>query len=236
MTLKKLRSLGVKIAEQLKLYEERAEEYIKLVFQLIKPILVTSKQCVVLDLGCGSGWLTASLQRIAMAIGVDIKLSPSWGNREGCFVVADARALPIINDAIDIAIALSLLEHVDSWEQILHEVFRTLRPGGIFIIQLPNLKYLIEPHTKFPLLYLTPRAFKQAIARSTGYAGIEFNCTIENVLKKAREIGFEVRGILHYYHGKKHTIMKMLAKITPPHGFFLILQKPHPLFRGQHRT
>ena len=232
VTLKKLRSFGVKLAERLKLYEERPREYMKLVLQLIKPVLVNSKQCTVLDLGCGSGWLVESLQRIAMTIGVDIKLSPSWSNRKGYFVVADARALPIVNDAIDIAIALSLLEHVDNWEQILHEVFRILRPGGVFIIQLPNLKYLIEPHTKFPLLYLMPQLLKQAITRATGCAEIEFSCTIENVLKKVREIGFEVRGVLHYYHGKKRTMMKMLAKITTPHGFFLVLQKPSIIRRS----
>lgn len=224
--VRKLYSLGVEFARKLGLYEERPREYLRLIYQLIRPILTNSERHIVLDLGCGNGWLTRFLQGIATTIGVDIEYSPSWSNNEGYFIVADARSLPIANDTVNISIALSLLEHVDKWEQILYEVFRSLRPGGILIIQLPNLKYLIEPHTKFPLLHLIPQPLKQAIARSAGYPELRFNCTIENVLKKAQEIGFKVQGVLHHHHGKKYTIIKMLAKIIPPPVFFLIFQKP----------
>ena len=232
--IRKLRSLGVKLAEKLGLYSERPREYLRLIYQLVRPIIIDSKQHIVLDLGCGSGWLTKSFQKIAMAVGVDVRFSPSWNDRkECCFVVADARFLPIADNTVDIVIALSLLEHVDDWQQILCEAFRVLRAGGVLVIQLPNLKYPIEPHTKFPLLYLVPQPLKQTIAKLAGYPELKFDCTIENVLEKAQEIGFKIQGVLHHYHGKKHTtIVKMLAKVTPPHTFFLVLQKPHTSHLG----
>jgi len=57
--------------------------------------------------------------------------------------------------------------------------------------------------------------------------------TVENVLEKAQGIEFRVQGVLYHCHGKKHTTtVKMLAKVTPPYTFFLVLQKPHTSHLG----
>lgn len=224
--IKKLYILGVKLASKLGLYQERFKRYIMIISRLTLKFPVI-KQGIILDLGCGNGWLTKHLQKIIMTIGADIKPSPSWNSDKGCFIVADARFLPIRGNAINVSVTLSLLEHVDNWKEIIHEAFRTLRPGGVLIIQLPNLKHIVEPHTKFPLLYLIPQPLKHTITKSAGYPELQFNCTIENVLKKAHNIGFKIQGIIHHHHGEKHnTIIKALLRISP-HAFFLILQKPH---------
>lgn len=88
--------------------------------------------------------------------------------------MADARYLPLRSDSIDFAYALSLLEHVEGWRLVVKEVARVLR-GGIYFIQLLNLRYPVEPHTKFPLLRFMPKALRRVIAVSTGYRDLQFD-------------------------------------------------------------
>ena len=49
----------------------------------------------------------------------------------------DLCALPFANDSFDVVIANHVLEHVDDDSQALSEIFRTLSPGGVAVLQTP---------------------------------------------------------------------------------------------------
>jgi len=82
------------------------------------------------------------------------------------FVVADARMLPFRSSSIHAVVALSLLELVPGWDKMVSEAQRVLSVIGVFVIQLPNLMYLVEPHTKFPLLGFLPKRIRSVITSS----------------------------------------------------------------------
>lgn len=52
-------------------------------------------------------------------------------------IVADAAALPINNNCVDLIINMAFLEHVSDPEAALNEMFRILKPGGVIICSVP---------------------------------------------------------------------------------------------------
>ncbi len=99
----------------------------------------------VLDLGCGSGEsLVPMVKRGAHVIGIDI--SPDLielarqrlSNYELSAVVRDgsAYATGLPNESVDVVFSMALLHHLDL-PRARQEIYRVLRPGGLFILREP---------------------------------------------------------------------------------------------------
>jgi ubiquinone/menaquinone biosynthesis C-methylase UbiE len=77
--------------------------------------------------------------------------------------------LPFPNDLFDVVVSCDVLEHVASIEQSLYEIFRVLRPGGIFIGFVP-LEGGLGPHGFFRLfdrdIYLHTKDHRHAYSRT----------------------------------------------------------------------
>ena len=121
--------------------------------------------------------------------------------------------------SVDCVLSISLLEHLENPEKCVKELYRVLRHGGIAIIQLPNLQYPFEPHTKWPLLYLLPKKLQLRILKMIGYPYINMEVTIKNALSMLKEAGFKLRETLKVYH---LGIMKLLP-LAP--AYILIARK-----------
>jgi len=118
----------------------------------------------VLDLGCASG---ASLSGLAerypdaFCVGVDQERLLFSGERN--FLAAEAEALPFASASFDLVWANLLLPWVDDYELLFQEVFRVLKPGGLWLFSALGTHTLQElragfsdayPHTQhFPSLY-----------------------------------------------------------------------------------
>jgi SAM-dependent methyltransferase len=96
--------------------------------------------------------------------------------------------------------SLSLLEHLENPAKCVQELYRVLRQGGAAIIQLPNLQYLFEPHTKLPLLGFMPKWAQSRILRMMDYAYINFDVTIKNALLILQKSGFKLEETVKVYH------------------------------------
>lgn len=171
--------IGVELAEALGLYETRAARYL----ELFKQYVDDAERVV--DIGSGTGVFAKVLSdKARLLVALDIereyleKLDGSCIER----VRADAQHLPFREESVDSVLAISLLEHLPSPETCMHEADRILIEKGNLIIQLPNLLYYIEPHTKFPMLLL-PTRLKEHVRKRINYAYINFQCTISHVLK-----------------------------------------------------
>lgn len=98
----------------------------------------------VLDAACGVGWGTAVLARTASAAtGVDI--SPAAiadAQREHAdvaqFQEGDLQDLPFAEDEFDHVVCFEALAHVAEPAQVVDELCRVLRPGGMLLISCPN--------------------------------------------------------------------------------------------------
>jgi ubiquinone/menaquinone biosynthesis C-methylase UbiE len=80
------------------------------------------------------------------------------------------------------------------------ELYRVLKQGGVAIIQLPNLQYLFEPHTKLSLLGFMPKRVQSRILKMTNYAYINFDDTVKNTLLMLKKSGFELEKTVKVYH------------------------------------
>jgi ubiquinone/menaquinone biosynthesis C-methylase UbiE len=102
------------------------------------------------DLGCSWGrWTIAAARAGFSPIGVDVHIDAlAAGNRvsrqldaSADFICADAEHLPFQPGSIDFVFSYSVLQHLEKKKvgQIFKEVSRVLKPGGICLIQLPNV-------------------------------------------------------------------------------------------------
>lgn len=61
--------------------------------------------------------------------------------RAGADIIAPADAIPLKDNSVDEVLAVHLVEHVHFWEapKLFAEWFRLLRPGGLVVVELPDL-------------------------------------------------------------------------------------------------
>jgi SAM-dependent methyltransferase len=115
----------------------------------------------VLDLGCGPGHYTAAL-RAAGANVVPVELDQSELQADGApptgGTVADARRLPLPDDAVGGVFCSNMLEHAADTEAIFDEIERVLRPGGWAWVSWTNWYSPWGGHEITPFHYLGPRA------------------------------------------------------------------------------
>lgn len=107
--------------------------------------LPVDRSARILDIGCGEGSLLAAAERLGYtgAAGIDVSAEQvELARRQGLRVeMADAvtylNAHPSTFDAI---LATDVLEHFDRDEvvELLESVHAALRPGGVFLAQVPN--------------------------------------------------------------------------------------------------
>lgn len=113
--------------------------------QAIGSLLPASCQEPILELGCGTGhWSEFLSSKGFKVIALDISeamLSKARlkdiKNVE--FRKADAAALPFPDESFGMVVSITMLEFVDDLEKVLKEIYRVLKPGGLFIAGCLNL-------------------------------------------------------------------------------------------------
>jgi len=99
---------------------------------------------VFFDMGCGDMGLSRYLPKDYMYNAMDVSLSlfhlRKIGNRRKRVNVALASAtdIPLDSNTINLAVCTEVLEHIADIDKALLEIYRILKPGGIFIISIPN--------------------------------------------------------------------------------------------------
>ena len=91
----------------------------------------------VLDIACGEGYGSHMMSNIAAnVVGVDIspEVIAHARNRYGdkvTFSVGSCTDIPLSSASFDVVVSFETLEHLAGHEQMLKEVKRVLRPGGV---------------------------------------------------------------------------------------------------------
>ncbi|MEL6451634.1 MAG: bifunctional 2-polyprenyl-6-hydroxyphenol methylase/3-demethylubiquinol 3-O-methyltransferase UbiG [Pseudomonadota bacterium] len=101
----------------------------------------------VLDLGCAGGFMAEALaERGAQVTGIDpaaqaIAAARHHADQQGKAIRYDVgvgEALPYADNSFDAVVCVDVLEHVSDLGQVLAEVARVLRPGGVFAYDTIN--------------------------------------------------------------------------------------------------
>ncbi|KUO40787.1 MAG: hypothetical protein AVW06_02010 [Hadesarchaea archaeon DG-33-1] len=93
----------------------------------------------ILDLGCGTGMLLASLEKRARFVaGVDMSAEMLGAAKKratkAAIVLADADHLPFADGSFDAVVSVTLLQNMPDPERTMRELARVLRPNGKAII------------------------------------------------------------------------------------------------------
>lgn len=107
----------------------------------------------VLDLGCGSGYGTAKIAKVAaMARGVDVSAdaiafaAARHASSNLSYQIIEAGApLPFDDGVFDVVLSFQVIEHVSDEYSYLLEARRVLKPNGILILVTPDRKHRLFP-------------------------------------------------------------------------------------------
>jgi SAM-dependent methyltransferase len=122
----------------------------------------------VLEIGCGTGSdLLQFAKNGAEAIGIDatpehVRLARERVGNKAKVLRADATALPFSDGQFDYVYSHGVLHHIDQPARVVRELFRVLRPGGRFNVQVYAFWSL--RHLAYRLLYR--RQWKEFVENS----------------------------------------------------------------------
>jgi ubiquinone/menaquinone biosynthesis C-methylase UbiE len=118
-----------------------------------------------LDIGCGHGWYACEMAALGYEMtGIDrsptqIRMAQRYAREQHVecrFLLADAAELPFDDGHFDFVYAINVLHHVvdpHRQRQVLAEIVRVLKPGGVFFLQEINT---MNPLFRFYLGYVFP--------------------------------------------------------------------------------
>jgi len=107
------------------------------------------------------------------------------------------------------------MEHLRDPEKHVKELHYIMKRHGLLILQLPNLQYLFEPHSKWPILFALPKRLQSLIFMKLNYSYV--NLTVKYALSLLQRTRFILRETKKIYHV---GIMKLLPW-APSHVFLL---------------
>jgi len=100
-----------------------------------------------LDIGCGGGVLTEEFARLGCQVtGIDvaaesIAVARAHARTESLLIdyqAGSATQLPCDGSSFEVVSCCDVLEHIPEWEQVIHEVGRVLKSGGLFLFDTIN--------------------------------------------------------------------------------------------------
>ncbi len=163
----------------------------------------------VLELGAGLGAATEELKRRAARVtsleydhAFAMRLGARVGGQNAAVIQGDAATLPFPDTTFSSAIAILMLHHLQASEQqdkTFAEVYRVLRPGGVFLaFEIPDGWFNRVIHTKSTFVPVQPAS---AFARLTaaGFSRVTVDC---------QRGGFRIRAFRAWEAGDSNGIEK----------------------------
>lgn len=103
----------------------------------------------IVDVGCGTGLVTENLGRYGDVLGIDISEEALKFCRQRGISNVRLGSLTdsgLADSSLDLATTFDVLEHLDDDLAGIKEVYRILKPGGIFFLTVPAHKFLWSEH------------------------------------------------------------------------------------------
>jgi len=102
---------------------------------------------VILDAACGLGYGSAILATETQAnrvIGVDVSPTAieyaniNFSDSHLSYAVQDVQNMDISDNMFDVVVSFETIEHIPNPKQLINEIARVLKPGGVIIASIPN--------------------------------------------------------------------------------------------------
>jgi ubiquinone/menaquinone biosynthesis C-methylase UbiE len=164
--------------------------------------LLSSSGEKLLDVGCGDGdFIFMVRNKFRECYGVDVsaqriekakeKAKEFRGHEKFHFFECDVdEGLRFSDNFFDSVTCIAVLEHVFNPPNLVKEIHRVLKPGGIFLVQVPNIAWMP---------YRIQLMFGQLPTTGGVYLGADWehlhNFTQQSISLLLREAGFQIKGI-----------------------------------------
>jgi malonyl-CoA O-methyltransferase len=108
--------------------------------------VLESKQCTILDLGCGTGFVAEALQKhVAREQIIQLDISEamleenflSKNHLHKLNICADMQVLPLKDECLSFCVSSYAMQWARDFDKTLREIFRVLKPGGACYFSLP---------------------------------------------------------------------------------------------------
>ena len=162
----------------------------------------------VVELGCGGGQASVGSARegAETVVGVDFsgeqldharRLRDRYGV-EARFVGGDVTALPLADDAFDVAFSGWVLQMVEDLDAAFREANRVLRDEGVFVFELPHPFYEVFDPASETLERSYHESGRRTITIKDDYDPemVVFDRSVEEIHNAAVSAGFDVRRVL----------------------------------------
>lgn len=175
--------------------------------------LIPEKNGFFVDFGCGGGYLLEKVQKkYKKAYGYDYSIDQIQRaqekqlNNTSFFTFDLNKELPLKNGEVDTVICSSALEYLFRPESFLKEVYRVIKKGGVFIVEVPNIAFLPR---RLKMLF----GFHPHYNKAPGYqGGVLQYFTYASLKKILHEAGFII---------EKQTNSGLFGKIRSVYGSLL---------------
>ena len=175
------------------------QEYMAYLDRVLREEMAGTDLAVCAEVCCGTGEAFALFHNdIRKGVGVDIsesmlaKAQDAFREQQLSFVQGDATLLPLGDNTFDTVIMLGGIHHVPDRDALFEQVFRVLKPGGVFIFREPvsdfwlwkflraivyRLSPMLNHETERPLTYeetvpvLDKAGFTDTSWRTCGFIG-----------------------------------------------------------------
>jgi SAM-dependent methyltransferase len=218
---------------------------------------------VVLDLGCGHGWLPALLPELGgarQAIGVDPRRYETWSEHADPrvrLIEGDLSAEDLVEpESVDCVISGAVLEHVSRPIEMLEAVHRVLRPGGrawlyFNLYRGPSASHRYnEIPFPWPHLLFDDAVCRDYYKRAHDRGNVPFawvnRMTIGGYVQTVDEVGFRIAGLkrrvipidVGFYRRFEDELGRYPALDLETDFATLVLEKESPgrLRRGRDRS
>jgi GT2 family glycosyltransferase/SAM-dependent methyltransferase len=129
----------------------------------------------VLDIACGEGYGSARMAQFARQVyGVDIS-AEAVAHAKAVYAATNVRfmegsceTIPLPDNSVDLVVSFETIEHHDKHDEMMLEIKRVLRPGGVLIISTPDKQtYSIETNYQNPyhVKELLAQEFKDLLSK-----------------------------------------------------------------------
>ncbi len=164
------------------------------------------------ELGCGGGQGPVGTAELGAdrVVGVDLSGEQLRHARrlrdhrgvDARFLAGDAAALPLANDAFDVAASVAALQMVPDLEGAFREARRVLREGGVFVLGVPHpIHEMLDVEAgRFERGYFDEDRRRITIDESYDAELVVFDRTVADLHNALVDAGFEVRRLFELRH------------------------------------
>jgi len=119
----------------------------------------------ILDIGCGEGLSFEKFNKKNKIVGLDTNKKPRIFQKNFKYIKGDCSNLPFKNKEFDLVVCIGVLEHIFPFKKLKKAIKEIQRVGKSYVVVIPHMYTIIEPHYQLPFWQLYPDKLKSFLTK-----------------------------------------------------------------------